>query len=141
MALSKPTQAFSTTHLTHNASTQGQRIEAYCKIIWGADRSFDIEIEDCGEDFWLGFIREDRVTSYGNALVFTPGAVEGQDSALNKLEGTVAKMAKAVLTEGWVPKVQPLDEAAYSDDWHVKYEQMDALCKRAGLQRSPKETT
>lgn len=99
------------------ASTRGQRIEAYCKIIWGAERSYDIEAEQHDDDYYFMVIREDRGTSFGNPLTFT-GFIKGSDRAWNELEKHVASLAKAVETEGWVPKEKPLDAAAYPSAQH-----------------------
>lgn len=94
------------------ASTQWQRIQAYCKIIWGADRDFDIEEEEVGDGTYFIFVREDRGTSYGNTLI-TVGCIRGHARVWNGLEKQLAELAKAKETEGWTPKVQPLDATAY----------------------------
>lgn len=94
------------------ASNQWDRIQAYCKVIWGADRTYDIEAEEQLDEYYFIFVREDRGTSFGNMLA-AAGIFRGYAHAWNELERYVARLAQAVETEGWVPKVQPLDVDAY----------------------------
>lgn len=98
------------------ASSRWERIQSHCKIIWGRDRSYDITDEDVGDGNYLMVVREDRGTSFGNAL--TSVMIKGYDRAWDELEKLVAGMANAVETEGWVPKVQPLDVEAYPSMMH-----------------------
>lgn len=81
------------------APTQWQRIQASCKIIWGVDLTFDIEVEDCDDDdHYLIFVREDRGTKFGPAVTAL-GPIKGYSHAWNKLEELVARMEQAVETK------------------------------------------
>lgn len=111
------------------AYSQWKRIEAYCKIIWGADRSYYIEDEEHDDDYYLMSVREDRGTSFGNVLT-TLYLIKGHARAWNELEKHVARLAKAVETEGWVPKVKPLDVAAYPSMMHDFNAKAEALFKQ-----------
>lgn len=111
------------------ASTQWQRVQAYCKTIWGADRIFDIEVEEIDEGSYLIFVREDRGTSFGNILL-TMGCIKGYARTWNELERHVAELARAKETEGWTPKVQPLDATAYPHFNHDLNAKMEAVLGR-----------
>lgn len=111
------------------ASTQWQRIQAHCKIIWGADRDFDITEEEVDDGSYLIFVREDRGTSLGNRLT-SLGIIKGHSRAWNNLEQHVAELAKAKETEGWTPKVQPLDATAYPSMMHDFNAKAKELMKR-----------
>lgn len=99
------------------ARAQRQRIEVYCKIIWGSDRDFGIEAEGVDDGTYFIFVREDRGTSFGNILL-TVGCIKGYARTWNELERHVAEPARVKETEGWTPKVQPLDAMAYPHCHH-----------------------
>lgn len=102
------------------ALTQTQRIEKFCKIIWGADRNFDIEEEEVDDEgSYIIFVREDRGTSFGNTLIAV-GCMKGRPRVWNELEAQLAELAKAKETEGRTPKVQPLDATAYPSNQRMR---------------------
>ena len=114
------------------SSSRWERIESYCKIVWGRDRSYDITDEEVGDGNYLMIVKEDRGTSLGNDL--TSIMIKGHDRAWDGLEKKVAGLAKAVETEGWVPEVQPLDVAAYPSmmhDFNAKAEALVNLMSKA----------
>lgn len=74
------------------AFTRWQRIQVYCKTIWGANQDFDIEQEEVYDGFYMIFVREDLRTSFGKVLT-TVALVKGQARAWDELEKHLARLA------------------------------------------------
>jgi hypothetical protein len=53
------------------SSTQGQRIEANCKIIWGKSYDYDLDIETDDYINYLCHVKKDFGESYGPLLMMT----------------------------------------------------------------------
>ncbi|KAF2093975.1 hypothetical protein NA57DRAFT_80980 [Rhizodiscina lignyota] len=53
------------------ASTQGQRIEANCKTIWGNDCEYDLDIETDDYVNYTCHVKKDFGTSFGPPLAIT----------------------------------------------------------------------
>ena len=51
--------------------TQGQRIEANCKVIWGSDSEYELDVESDDTDTYQGFVRKDFGDSIGPPLTMT----------------------------------------------------------------------
>ena len=71
-----------------------QRWEADCKLIWGADCDYDLEIEDDYMGFRgsaCAFVRKDYGTELGPPLLMTLMSKDG-DSAVRELERMLAEI-------------------------------------------------
>ncbi|KAF2793565.1 hypothetical protein K505DRAFT_375244 [Melanomma pulvis-pyrius CBS 109.77] len=75
--------------------TQGQRIQEYCKKIWGADKDFDLDIETDDYENYLCLVREDRGLSFGPVLTMT-SLCYGPKEAWHELERMLYLWAKSV---------------------------------------------
>lgn len=47
------------------------KIDANCKIIWGADTDYEIDIETDDHETWYCYVKRDLGTSFGPVLVAT----------------------------------------------------------------------
>ena len=77
------------------SSPRGQRVEANCKIIWGDDSDYDLEIEtdDHSEYAWL--VRKDFGTSFGPPLTMT-NYYPSVEAAWTELDRMLSLLAKQV---------------------------------------------
>jgi hypothetical protein len=74
-------------------SARGQRIEANCKIIWGSDSDYDLEIETDDWEFYSCHVRKDFGDSYGAPLTMT-SLCPSSEAAWNELDRMLALLAK-----------------------------------------------
>lgn len=72
---------------------QYQRIEAYCKTIWGANKTFDITIESDDYYYYACYVREDQGLDFGPFLTATT-TCKGQNAAWHELERMLHLWAK-----------------------------------------------
>jgi len=75
-------------------STQYDRVEGYCKKIWGP-MDFIIEYETDDYEYYAYLVKEDRGLSFGPPLTMTT-LCEGQNEALHELERKLYLWAKRV---------------------------------------------
>jgi hypothetical protein len=75
---------------------RGERIEAYCKTIWGND-DYDLEIDN-EENLYYAWVRKDHGTHYGPLLTDSclSRPCHSADSACIELERMLAQMCKHV---------------------------------------------
>ncbi|KAH7401418.1 hypothetical protein BKA66DRAFT_565058 [Pyrenochaeta sp. MPI-SDFR-AT-0127] len=93
------------------------RIKANCKIIWGADMDFDIEIETDDHYYFQTFVREDRGLEFGPILTMSP-LYHGSETAWRELdimlsgsaENVKRKKQKAAAAAATAKKVQTEDK-------------------------------
>ncbi|CAO2650138.1 Nn.00g014300.m01.CDS01 [Neocucurbitaria sp. VM-36] len=76
-------------------SDQGQRIEANCKKIWGADKTYDLTIETDDYEHYMCHVKVDYGTSYGPPLTMT-SLCNGPDRAWNELDRMLRLWARQV---------------------------------------------
>jgi hypothetical protein len=78
------------------SSTRGKRIEANCKIIWGAECAYDLELET---DDWVNYaciVRQDFGLSFGPPLTMT-GLCPSEEAAWNELDRMLKLWAEQVM--------------------------------------------
>ena len=73
-------------------SSRGQRIQEYCKTIWG-DGYYDLDFQTEIDDHYAS-IRKDLLDSYG-PLLLDSGRCSSIDKACDKLERMLAAECKA----------------------------------------------
>jgi hypothetical protein len=83
---------------TKPAESRGERIQANCKIIWGADKDFDLNNETDDYEYYQAHVQEDRGDSFGIPLVMTMFMQRGR-SRRNELDRMLAHMARSVQSE------------------------------------------
>jgi hypothetical protein len=71
---------------------RGQRIQDYCKAIWG-DGYYELDV-DTEDDDHYGYIRKELEDSYG-PLLLDSGRCRSIDEACNELERMLANECKA----------------------------------------------
>jgi hypothetical protein len=67
------------------SSDQGKRIQASCKIIWGDDADYNIDIETDDWVNYLGYVKKDFGTEFGPLLTMT-GFCSSRDQVWRELD-------------------------------------------------------
>ncbi|KAF2253354.1 hypothetical protein BU26DRAFT_515722 [Trematosphaeria pertusa] len=77
------------------SSARGQRIEANCKIIWGADCEYDLDNETDDYVHYMAHVKKDFGVSFGPPLAMT-GLCGSSEAALAELDRMLELWAKQV---------------------------------------------
>jgi hypothetical protein len=81
-------------YLVNAMSTiQGERIQANCKKIWGAEKDFELDIETDDYEYYSCLVREDRGDSFGPPLTMT-SLCYGEDRAWDELDRMLSLWAR-----------------------------------------------
>ena len=70
--------------MSASTQTQYQRIEGYCKKIWGPF-DFDIDTETDDHEYYMCVVKRDHGSSFGPPLTLTT-VCRGQNAAWHELE-------------------------------------------------------
>jgi hypothetical protein len=76
-------------------SSQGKRIEANCKIIWGEYHDYDLSIDTNDYVLYDCYVRKDFGTSFGPPLTMA-SASGSREKALNELDRILGLWAAQV---------------------------------------------
>ena len=89
------------------SSIQGQRIEANCKIIWGGDSEYDLELETDDYEYYSIVVRKDHGDSFGAPLTMT-NLCSSKDRAWAELDRMLGLWAAQVQSGQPMSKEQTL---------------------------------
>ena len=79
-------------------ATQGQRIEANCKIVWGSYCDYDLEVDTDEYEHYWGWVRRDFGDSMGPLLLGT-GPWRSEDATWDALDKMLGAEANAVVAK------------------------------------------
>ena len=74
------------------SSAQGQRVEANCKIIWGSDCEYDLDIETDDWETWSCWVKKDYGLSFGPPIWGT-SLCRSSEAAWQELDETLQSWA------------------------------------------------
>jgi hypothetical protein len=77
------------------SNDRGQRIEANCKIIWGNDSEYDLEMETDDYVHYYCFVRKDFGSSFGPILTMT-NVCNSSEAACTELDRMLELWANQV---------------------------------------------
>lgn len=77
------------------SSARGQRIEENCKIIWGSDCEYDLDIETDDYEHYACLVKKDFGHSFGPPLTIT-SCCDSDEAAWEELDRMLRLMAAQV---------------------------------------------
>jgi hypothetical protein len=115
------------------SSAQGQRIEANCKIIWGNDCEYDLDIETDDYVNYTCHVKKDFGDSFGLPLTMT-SLCHSSEAAWAELDRMLELWAKQVKRGTPMTKDEKLEVFGGPKGEHKKLlsKVMDAFEKREG---------
>ena len=115
------------------SSAQGQRIEANCKIIWGNDCEYDLDIETDDYVNYMCHVKKDFGDSFGPPLTMT-SLCRSSEAAWAELDRMLELWAKQVKRGTPMTKDEQLEVFGGPKGEHKKLisQVIDAFEKREG---------
>jgi hypothetical protein len=115
------------------SSTRGQRIEANCKIIWGNDCEYDLDMETDDYVNYMCHVKKDFGVSFGPPLMIT-SLCRSSEAAWAELDRMLELWAKQIKRGTPMTKDEKLEVFGGPKGEHKKLlsEFIDAFEKREG---------